>query len=296
MGKVQNKIYKDEDTEKTDRSYTVKLGEEGYVDEIYDTISSEGNRLIKIKVRQTRIPEVGDKFASTNAQKGTTGMIFPQEDMPFTADGITPDIIINAHCIPSRMTVGQLIETVLGKKSAILGERADSTAFTEGSYDPVEGISNELHKLGFQKYGYETMYNGMTGEQLKARIFIGPTYYQRLKHLVQDKYHSRAFGTVTMLVRQPLDGRSRDGGLRLGEMERDALISHGTSAFIRERLYSMSDAYEVVVCNTCGMFASNLEYCKNCKDNLVRVQIPFGSKLLFQELNAMNIKTVFKVK
>ncbi len=296
LGKVQNKMYKDEETEKTDKSYTIKLGEEGYVDEIYDTISSEGNRLIKIKVRQTRIPEVGDKFASTNAQKGTTGMIFPQEDMPFTCDGITPDIIINAHCIPSRMTVGQLIESVLGKKSTILGKRADSTAFTEGSYDPVEGISKELHNLGFQKHGYETMYNGMTGEQLKARIFIGPTYYQRLKHLVQDKYHSRAFGTVTMLVRQPLDGRSRDGGLRLGEMERDALISHGTSAFIRERLYSMSDAYEVIVCNNCGMFASNLEYCKNCNDSLVRVQIPYGSKLLFQELNAMNIKTVFKVK
>lgn len=296
IGKIQSKIYKDEETEKTDKSHIVKSGEEGYIDEIFDTVSSEGNRLIKIRIRQTRIPEVGDKFASTNAQKGTTGMIFPQEDMPFTCEGITPDLIINAHCIPSRMTIGQLIETVMGKKSSILGKRSDSTAFTEGSYDPVEEVSKELHSLGYQRYGYETLYNGMTGEQLKARVFMGPTYYQRLKHLVQDKYHSRAFGTVTMLVRQPLDGRSREGGLRLGEMERDALISHGTSAFIRERLYTMSDAYEVVVCSNCGLFSTNLEDCKNCKDSLVRVQIPFGSKLLFQELNAMNIKTVFKVK
>lgn len=296
IGKVHNKIFKDEANEKTDKSHVVKAGEEGFIDEIFSSISSEGYRIIKIKIRQTRIPEIGDKFASTNAQKGTTGMILSQEDMPFTHEGISPDIIINSHCLPSRMTIGQLIECVLGKKCLLEGERADSTAFTEESNDPVEEISNKLHTLGYQKHGYETLYNGMTGEPIKARIFIGPTYYQRLKHLVKDKEHSRAFGNVTMLVRQPLDGRSREGGLRLGEMERDALISHGTSAFIRERLFDMSDPYQVVVCSNCGMFSTNLEDCKSCKDNLVRVNIPFASKLLIQELNAMNIKTMFRVK
>ena len=215
IGKTSTKSYKDDDESKTDCSYIIKNGEEGVIDMVYSGLSSEGNRLIKIKIRSLRIPEVGDKVASRSAQKGTIGMVLNQEDMPFTDEGIVPDIIINSHCLPSRMTLAQLIECVQGKRCAMMGEYADATPFTDASNDPVENIAKGLSKCGFERYGYEQMYNGMTGEPLKAKIFIGPTYYQRLKHLVADKMHSRALGNVTMLSRQPAEGRSRDGGLRL---------------------------------------------------------------------------------
>jgi DNA-directed RNA polymerase II subunit RPB2 len=216
IGKTLNKSYKDVEDEKTDNSIVVKAGEEGVVDMIYIGTSSEGHRIIKIKIRSLRIPEVGDKVASRSAQKGTVGMIYNQEDMPFTGDGIVPDIIMNSLAIPSRMTMAQMIECIQGKKSAMMGDYSDSTPFTNESYDPVENVSNVLAKCGFQREGNEEMYNGFTGEPFKTEIFIGPTFYQRLKHLVKDKIHSRSVGNVTMLNRQPAEGRSRDGGLRLG--------------------------------------------------------------------------------
>jgi DNA-directed RNA polymerase II subunit RPB2 len=215
IGKTSTKSYKDDDESKTDCSYIIKNGEEGVVDMVFSGLSSEGNRLIKIKIRSLRIPEVGDKVASRSAQKGTIGMVLNQEDMPFTEEGIVPDIIMNPQALPSRMTLAQLIECVQGKRCAMMGEYADATPFTDASNDPVENIAKGLSECGFERYGYEQMYNGMTGEPLKAKIFIGPTYYQRLKHLVSDKLHSRSLGNVTMLSRQPAEGRSRDGGLRL---------------------------------------------------------------------------------
>jgi DNA-directed RNA polymerase II subunit RPB2 len=297
IGKTLTKICKDDKEEKVDCSLAIKAGEEGVVDNVFITTSTDGNQLIKIKIRILKIPEVGDKFSSRYSQKGTCGMIFNQEDLPFTAEGIVPDIIINPHCIPSRMTIGQLIECVLGKECVLTGRFADSTPFTESSRDPIEKISQALAKEGFERFGYEQMYSGFTGEPLEAKIFIGPTYYQRLKHMVSDKQHCRAIGNVTVMVRQPHEGRSRDGGLKLGEMEKDALISHGTSAFLKERLYDMSDPFQVMVCETCGTFLSGQQECYGCRDDSVcRINIPYACKLLLQELNAMNIKTQIRVK
>lgn len=299
VGKVSTKTDKDGNEEKTDCSLTIKAGEEGVIDKVFVTTTSEGYKMIKIKIRSVRTPEVGDKFASRAGQKGTCGMMFRQEDMPMTEDGIVPDVIINPHAFPSRMTINQLMEMILGKKCAMEGTYGDSTPFTQASDDPIEKITQEIISMGLHDrskvmnaQGYESMINGMTGELLQAKIFMGVCYYQRLKHMVSDKIHARSFGDVTVLSRQPLEGRSRDGGLRCGEMERDALISHGASAFLRERLFNMSDPYRVNVCEKCGNVASNPDTCKSCEeDRLVSVNIPYACKLLLQELNAMGIKT-----
>lgn len=280
-----------------DSSITAAHDQEGIVHKVVCTTTGEGYRLIKIVIRQEKIPEIGDKFASRSAQKGTLGMTFRSEDMPFTADGIVPDIIINPNAIPSRMTIAQLLECVLGKSGALQGRCSDATAFSPNSVDVASTVCDRLEQCGFDRDGNEVMYNGMTGEQIKARIFIGPTYYQRLKHLVSDKMHARAEGDVQILTNQPLEGRSRGGGLRLGEMERDALIAHGTSGFLRERLYTMSDPYEVPVCNTCGAVAAGNMRCRSCNsDSVCRVQIPYATRLLFTELEAMSVKVAIKPK
>ena len=205
----------------------------------------------------------------------------------FMANGI-----VVSNCLPSRMTVGQLIECLLAKKCCQDGTFGDSTPFTESSRDPIKHISQELRKYGYDRFGNERMYNGMTGELIESEIFIGPTYYQRLKHMVSDKQHCRAIGNVTVMVRQPHEGRSRDGGLKLGEMEKDSLVSHGTSIFLKERLYDMSDPFTVKVCVECGNFLSGIMECLGCKgEDISLVNIPYACKLLLQELNAMNIKT-----
>jgi DNA-directed RNA polymerase II subunit RPB2 len=234
IGKILTKNSKSGEEIKTDCSISIKPGEEGVIDMVDITTTPNGYTMVKIKIRQERIPEIGDKVASRAAQKGTIGATYRQEDMPFNSDGICPDIIINPHCIPSRMTVNQLMECVLGKACAISGTYGDATPFTSSSTgNAAERICEMLAKAGmkennaYERNGWETMYNGMTGEPIKARIFMGPTYYQRLKHMVGDKIHSRAQGHVTTLTRQPLEGRSRDGGLRFGEMERDC-ESEGT--------------------------------------------------------------------
>ena len=292
VGKVITKVDKDDKEEKSDNSLYIKAGEEGVIDKVFVSHTPEGYMLVKIKIRSTRIPEIGDKVASRAGQKGTCGMMFRREDMPFTSEGIVPDVIINPHAFPSRMTINQLMEMLLGKKCVTKGEFGDATPFTRASDDPVAAISRELGDLGLNSSGEELMFNGMTGEPLKARIFSGVCYYQRLKHMVADKIHARSFGEVTVLSRQPLEGRSRDGGLRCGEMERDALISHGVSSFLRERLFNMSDPYKVTVCEKCGSIASDPDVCRKCdEDRLVSVNIPFACKLLLQELNAMGIKT-----
>ena len=295
VGKILTKSNKNGDEELIDCSYVIKTGEEGYIDRVLQTITPNGYKLIKVTIRNEKIPESGDKNASRSAQKGTIGLVMPQENMPFTASGITPDILINSLCIPSRMTISQLLETVLGKACCLDGSFGDATPFSSNSTNIAENICDRLQKNGFERHGWETMYNGMTGEPLEAKIFIGPTYYQRLKHMVSDKVHSRSHGQVTTLTRQPLEGRSRDGGLRFGEMERDAMIGHGVSRFLKERLFDKSDAYQMFICDKCGNIATTHKECRACESDLIsKVNCPFACKLLFQELMAMSIKIQMK--
>ena len=279
---------------RTDLSEAIRPSEEGTIQSVMLTTNRAGNTICKVKCRSVRIPQIGDKFASRHGQKGTIGMTYHQEDMPFNIEGITPDIIVNPHAIPSRMTIGHLIECLSSKSAALRGLEGDSTPFSDVS---VDKISEDLHKLGYQKYGNETIFNGFTGRKVDMLIFFGPTYYQRLKHMVDDKIFSRARGPVQILTRQPTEGRARSGGLRFGEMERDCMISHGAALFLKERLMEVSDKYRVHVCQTCGLFATadvdaqsfRCELCGNNSEGIAQVNIPYACKLLFQELMAMHI-------
>lgn len=277
-----------------DTSTSVRSTEDGMIDKVMLTATDAALKFTKIRFRSVRIPQVGDKFSSRHGQKGTIGMTYQQEDMPFTLEGITPDIIINPHAIPSRMTIGQLIECLLGKVSAVIGSEGDATPFEPEM--SVAKISQMLHANGYQRYGNEVLYNGHTGRRLQAQLFIGPTYYQRLKHMVDDKIHSRATGPVESLTRQPVEGRSRDGGLRFGEMERDCMIAHGAAQFLRERLFHQSDKYRLHVCDMCGLIAianlkKNAFECRGCKNTtqISQIYMPYAAKLLFQELMSMCI-------
>jgi DNA-directed RNA polymerase II subunit RPB2 len=276
-----------------DLSRTYRTNEESYVDKNYIDRNGDGYSFCKVRVRTVRRPVIGDKFSSRHGQKGTIGNIIPESDMPFTAAGVKPDIIINPHAIPSRMTIGQLKETLLGKVLVELGLFGDGTSFGDLSMDLIR---KELIKVGYESNGNELMYNGLTGQQIESSIFIGPVFYQRLKHMVNDKQHSRSIGPMVNLTRQPAEGRSRDGGLRFGEMERDCMCSHGASRFTRGRLYDASDKYKVHVCNGCGLIAAynnemKIHICKTCDNrvNFSYVEIPYACKLLFQELQTMNI-------
>lgn len=235
---------------KRDVSTPLRSTESGMVDQVLLTTNLEGLKFTKVRTRTTKVPQIGDKFASRHGQKGTIGITYRQEDMPFTADGLTPDLIINPHAIPSRMTIAHLIECLLSKVGALTGQEGDATPFTDVT---ITKISDLLRAAGYQQRGFEVMYNGHTGQKLMAQVFLGPTYYQRLRHMVDDKIHARARGPVQILTRQPVEGRARDGGLRFGEMERDCMISHGASAFLKERLMDVSDAFRVHVCEICGL-------------------------------------------
>ena len=286
-----------------DQSKTFRTTEETYIDKNYTGRNGDGYNFAKVRVRILRKPVLGDKFSSRHGQKGTCGNIIPECDMPFTKDGLRPDIIINPHAIPSRMTIGQLKETLLGKVLLQLGMYGDGTSF--GDLD-VKTIAAQLLELGYESYGNEVLYNGLTGEQLETNTFIGPVFYQRLKHMVSDKQHSRSIGPMVNLTRQPAEGRSRDGGFRIGEMERDVMIAHGASKFCRERLYDASDKYSTHVCKKCGMIAAyndgsnrrmhskddmTVHNCKTCGNmtEFARVEIPYSYKLLSQELQTINI-------
>lgn len=237
---------------KRDVSTPLRSTENGIVDQVLFTTNTEGLRFVKVRTRTTKVPQIGDKFASRHGQKGTIGITYRQEDMPFTRDGLTPDLIINPHAIPSRMTIAHLVECLLSKVGAITGQEGDATPFTPVTVDQVSDL---LEAAGYQKRGFEVMYNGHTGKKMRTQVFLGPTYYQRLRHMVDDKIHARARGPLQILTRQPVEGRARDGGLRFGEMERDCMIAHGAAAFLKERLFTVSDAYTVHVCDICGLMS-----------------------------------------
>ncbi|KAI1909457.1 DNA-directed RNA polymerase III complex subunit Rpc2 [Ophidiomyces ophidiicola] len=272
---------------------TYKLPDPSYIDKVMISTTEGENQLLKVQTRQTRRPEVGDKFSSRHGQKGVVGIIAEQADMPFTDEGIVPDIIMNPHGFPSRMTVGKMLELVAGKAGVLSGQFGYGTPFG-GS--PVEEMSAILVSKGFSYGGKDFLTSGITGEPLPAYVFTGPIYYQKLKHMVQDKMHSRARGPRAMLTRQPTEGRSRDGGLRLGEMERDCLIAYGTSQLLLERLMISSDRHEVDVCESCG-FMGYLGWCQRCKSSrgVVKMVIPYAAKLLVQELFSMNVAARLKL-
>ena len=277
----------------TDESRIFRTNEETYIDKNLIDRNGDGYNFCKVRVRTLRQPIIGDKFSSRHGQKGTIGNIIPEIDMPFTKDGLKPDIIINPHAIPSRMTIAQLKETLLGKALIQLGLFGDGTCF--GNLD-IATIKKQLQKCGYESNGNEVLYSGLTGEPLESSVFIGPAFYQRLKHMVSDKQHSRSIGPMVNLTRQPAEGRSRDGGLRFGEMERDCMASHGAARFVKERLYDSSDAFSVHICNKCGLIASfnnkkNIHLCKTCQNrtDFKYVEIPYACKLMMQELISMNI-------
>eukprot|EP01095_Lingulamoeba_sp_RSL-Kostka_P010576 TRINITY_DN3844_c1_g1_i1.p1 TRINITY_DN3844_c1_g1~~TRINITY_DN3844_c1_g1_i1.p1 ORF type:complete len:1167 (-),score=408.30 TRINITY_DN3844_c1_g1_i1:82-3582(-) len=300
IGKTSALVQKESNDEisgpyvRKDESTPLRASESGVIDKVMVTTNSDHGNFIKVRVRSVRVPHIGDKFSSRHGQKGTIGMTYKQEDMPFNIQGISPDLIINPHAIPSRMTIGQLVECLQGKVAALQGKEAFATPF-DTNID-VKTISIALHNQGYQRYGNEVLYNGHTGRLMESQLFIGPTYYQRLKHMVDDKIHSRARGPLQILTRQPVEGRSRDGGLRFGEMERDCIIAHGCANFLKERLYNQSDAYRVHVCDICGLICvSDLKnkqfHCTACNNStdISQILIPYAAKLLFQELMAMCI-------
>jgi DNA-directed RNA polymerase II subunit RPB2 len=286
-------LYKNKNYLYRDSSTAPRSNENGFIDKNIISINNDGFRFCNTTIRKTKIPQIGDKFSSRHGQKGTVGMVYRQEDMPRTKDGIVPDIIMNPHAVPSRMTIAQLLECILGKTCSNYGFNGDGTGFNNTD---VNDIINTLEKAGYEGTGNEILYDGFTGEQLKTSIYIGPTYYQRLKHMSADKVHSRASGPIVSMTRQPAEGRLSHGGLRFGEMERDCMIAHGASYFLKERLMDVSDKYSVIICNECNMICTgnhedNIYECKKCNNygDFTKIYIPYACKLFLQELMAMSI-------
>jgi DNA-directed RNA polymerase II subunit RPB2 len=295
IGKVVKKILKNEscvrETETVDASVVIKHGEEGYLDKVLVTTNGDGVRIVKIRVRVPRIPEIGDKFASSTAQKGTCGMIFSEEDIPFDKDGVRPDLIINPHAIPSRMTINMLIEMFFNKVGCQINRQMDATPFQHRNIEQELKYWSEKTKVSLVPV---TMYSGITGQQIN-NVFMGPCYYQRLKHLVSDKKHARMSGPLDAITHQPVAGRSKNGALRFGEMEKDALITHGSSRMLKETLFDNSDPFQIPICTQCGFVSDDRVSCKHCNSSSVQLKnLPYATKLLLQELAGMGIKTIIK--
>jgi len=313
IGKVKTNL--DNPDHPVDESVYPKKGQLGFVDKTFITESEEGTRLAKVRIREERMPNIGDKFASRAGQKGTVGILIREQDMPFTGSGMRPDIIINPHAIPSRMTIGQLVETLTGKACALYGTFGDCTAFMNTGPKEKQ-FGSLLTRQGFHSSGTEILYNGMTGEQIQSNIYYGPTYYMRLKHMVKDKINYRARGPRTLLTRQTVQGRANDGGLRVGEMERDGIIAHGVSHFLQESMMVRGDEYYMAVCNKTGTIAiynsmrdlfispmadgpikftgnllseMNIQKMTRFGRSFSIVRVPYSFKLLMQELMTMNV-------
>ena len=282
---------------KKETSVTMRQEERGTIDAVFITKDSEGNKIIQIRTRDQRIPELGDKYSNPHGQKGVIGAIIPEDDVPFTSSGIKPDIIFNPHGLPSRMTVGYLLELLSGKVGCLRGKVVDGTPFSGETKNELE---KELKNLGFRFDGKETMYNGITGKKIASKIFIGNLYYLKLKRMVKGLIHGRASGKITLLTRQPVEGRARGGALRLGEMEQQALVAHGASLLLKERYDS--DKVKLDICEKCGVIAidDNIRdkiICPECNsEDTEPVEVSYAFKLLLEELQGLHIHTDFKLK
>jgi len=279
-------------------SIAIRHGEQGIVDMTILTENEEGNKIVQVRLRDQRIPEIGDKFASRHGQKGVIGMVVPHEDMPFSALGTVPDIIFSPHGIPGRMTISHLIEIVAGKTACLSGRYVDGTTFDA---ENEQDLRKELLTLGFREDGTETFYNGTTGEQLEAKIFTGNIYYLKLKHMAANKLHARASGRIQLLTRQPIEGRAKGGGLRVGEMEKDCFVAHGATLLLKERFDS--DRAVIYVCEKCGMLAINdtykkTKYCIKCGGNveITPIEMAYAFKLLLDELKSFCIYPKMELK
>jgi len=283
-----------------DTSIGVRPSEVGVVDTIVLTQANEGGKMFKVRIRDMRPPEIGDKFASRHGQKGVVGILAKAEDLPYTADGISPDVLINPHAFPSRMTVGMMMESITGKAAAIRGKKVDASAFVGEKMEDVKGVMKDA---GFEYSGKEIMYDGKTGKKFPVEVFIGVVYYQKLHHMVADKIHARARGQVQMLTKQPTEGRARGGGLRFGEMERDCIIAYGASMILKDRLLDESDKSDIFVCERCGLVAyhdikQRRFYCRVCVDKgkVSSVSVAYAFKLLLQEMSSLAIAPRLLIK
>ena len=285
-----------------DNSVTLRSGEVGAVDSVMFSETTGATRIIKVRIRSIKVPEVGDKFASRQSQKGVTALIVPQEDMPYTKEGIVPDLLLNPIGLPNRMTYGHILEMLGAKASSLAGKTADGTPFSRHGKEVIDDYAGTLEQYGFEKFGDEVFYDGRTGKKFSATLFNGVVYYHRLWHMVSLKLQVRSRGPVQILTRQPTEGKPRKGGLKFGEMERDALVGHGASLLIKERMLDQSDKAPVWICKTCGDigyydYIKNTPVCPTCGGNkLEEVEISYAFKLLLDELKSMHILARLRLK